>query len=574
VYIGSKIHPAGRRFGRLKKLRKKLRNFRFKTLFDIFLVSIRCVLNMGGGASSQASSSSGGAYKAADAPASPSKGGITKTTSIKKEELSTPKKEAPLVAIDPLQPDEKVVSNNKLKKMALGIQGYKDQQRDYDVTLNALDLNKTSHVEWSEPKPIFTPNRSAKEHSQLESKSSTPQLFSPGSSMMMSPAEKRKIKDAINSAEVSNNHSSSFSNMGPPRGTNSNSFYLPPNNIAVRPFPKDRLKASSDGDDHFQQNNPPVISGKQPLHHQQPNQFNNFPPNNNMSAGGPFQVPMKGHPGPGNGPAVMIAHAPLSHPPMGNVAPNNIMNNNRPGSSQFPLGPIAVPGSGMVPPMMAGLPVMNGPPNGPPIMGPRGMMMVMTPGGQHSPAPHHHLIPVTIMGPGPGNANIMQPPSSSSSTAIPPNNNNNSNLNNARPPTSAAPVPAVKETKNVKRNRVQLPQNMSHAKPTTGDWLNKRYFVNNYILLDTLGVGSYGEVRMCKERVTDKLFAIKIISKEFLKKKKGGKTSETYFEDIKREIAIMKKLLHPNVLRLYEVLDDPKVSSISFFLNSALIRFN
>ncbi len=59
--------------------------------------------------------------------------------------------------------------------------------------------------------------------------------------------------------------------------------------------------------------------------------------------------------------------------------------------------------------------------------------------------------------------------------------------------------------------------------------------------------------------MTDQLFAIKIISKDMLNKKKNGKTSETYFEDIKREIAIMKKLLHPNVLRLYEVLDDPKV---------------
>ena len=55
---------------------------------------------------------------------------------------------------------------------------------------------------------------------------------------------------------------------------------------------------------------------------------------------------------------------------------------------------------------------------------------------------------------------------------------------------------------------------------------------------------------------------IKIISKEMLKKKKGGHSSETYFEDIKREIAIMKKLLHPNVLRLFEVLDDPKVCSV------------
>ena len=44
-----------------------------------------------------------------------------------------------------------------------------------------------------------------------------------------------------------------------------------------------------------------------------------------------------------------------------------------------------------------------------------------------------------------------------------------------------------------------------------------------------------------------------------LAKKKGGASEESYFEDIKREIAIMKKLVHPNVLRLFEVLDDPNV---------------
>ncbi len=123
----------------------------------------------------------------------------------------------------------------------------------------------------------------------------------------------------------------------------------------------------------------------------------------------------------------------------------------------------------------------------------------------------------------------------------------------------------VKETTEVNRNKAQLPQALTHAKPTTGDWLKKRYIVNNYILLDVLGVGSYGEVRLCKDRTTDHLYAIKIFSKDMLRKKKGGST-ETYFEDVKREIAVMKKLLHPNVLRLYEVLDDPNVNKMYLIL--------
>lgn len=54
---------------------------------------------------------------------------------------------------------------------------------------------------------------------------------------------------------------------------------------------------------------------------------------------------------------------------------------------------------------------------------------------------------------------------------------------------------------------------------------------------------------------------MKIVSKDMLNKKKGGRSTETYMEDIKREIAIMKQLLHPNVLRLFEVLDDPNVNT-------------
>ena len=67
------------------------------------------------------------------------------------------------------------------------------------------------------------------------------------------------------------------------------------------------------------------------------------------------------------------------------------------------------------------------------------------------------------------------------------------------------------------------------------------------------------------------MYAIKIISRDLLKKKKHGHHSETFFEDIRREIAIMKKLLHPNVLRLYEVLDDSNVSIVIIIITALLL---
>lgn len=75
-----------------------------------------------------------------------------------------------------------------------------------------------------------------------------------------------------------------------------------------------------------------------------------------------------------------------------------------------------------------------------------------------------------------------------------PNSTGNSGASRPTPTSMATPLYEVKETNDVKRNRAKLPPTMIHAKPTTGDWLKKRYIVNNYILLDTLGTGSYGEV--------------------------------------------------------------------------------
>mmetsp|Transcript_7343 Transcript_7343/g.21671 ORF Transcript_7343/g.21671 Transcript_7343/m.21671 type:complete len:426 (-) Transcript_7343:429-1706(-) len=119
----------------------------------------------------------------------------------------------------------------------------------------------------------------------------------------------------------------------------------------------------------------------------------------------------------------------------------------------------------------------------------------------------------------------------------------------------------IKDTKRVKRKKAALPPSKPHADVVKGDWLTNRYVVNNYILLNQLGKGSYGEVRLCKEKITNKLFAIKAMDKKVLQKKVIGKSS-TSFDDVKREVEIMRKLRHENVVRLYEVMDDPNVNKL------------
>eukprot|EP00916_Digyalum_oweni_P005021 GHVL01008951.1.p1 GENE.GHVL01008951.1~~GHVL01008951.1.p1 ORF type:complete len:437 (+),score=80.77 GHVL01008951.1:607-1917(+) len=71
---------------------------------------------------------------------------------------------------------------------------------------------------------------------------------------------------------------------------------------------------------------------------------------------------------------------------------------------------------------------------------------------------------------------------------------------------------------------------------------------DKYTFIETIGSGTWGKVQICKENKTGALRAIKQIPKRFI-------------EDMNRyrqEILIMKKLDHPNIVRLYNTFEDDR----------------
>uniref|UniRef100_A0AC34F6H6 Protein kinase domain-containing protein n=1 Tax=Panagrolaimus sp. ES5 TaxID=591445 RepID=A0AC34F6H6_9BILA len=94
--------------------------------------------------------------------------------------------------------------------------------------------------------------------------------------------------------------------------------------------------------------------------------------------------------------------------------------------------------------------------------------------------------------------------------------------------------------------------------------------LNQYRLMEEIGQGSYGIVKLAYNEQDRNLYAMKVLDKIKLVKNfacfrpppaRKNKPSPSIYRNplqlVQREIAILKKLSHPNVVRLVEVLDDP-----------------
>ena len=74
---------------------------------------------------------------------------------------------------------------------------------------------------------------------------------------------------------------------------------------------------------------------------------------------------------------------------------------------------------------------------------------------------------------------------------------------------------------------------------------------------ELLGEGAFGKVYRCTDSKDDHAeYAVKILNKKFLRKKRVGRFGNM-LQTVQREVAIWKKLKHPHVVHLFEVINDP-----------------
>ncbi|KAH9204256.1 kinase-like domain-containing protein [Leptodontidium sp. 2 PMI_412] len=106
----------------------------------------------------------------------------------------------------------------------------------------------------------------------------------------------------------------------------------------------------------------------------------------------------------------------------------------------------------------------------------------------------------------------------------------------------------------------------THKAKVEQDSITGRKRINQYEIIDEIGRGTYSKVKLAQSlEKADYYVAIKIIPR-FSKKRRLGRVTASPEEKTKREIAILKKVRHPNIVGLLEIIDDPVLKKIYLVL--------
>ncbi|KAG8160130.1 hypothetical protein KVR01_009666 [Diaporthe batatas] len=103
----------------------------------------------------------------------------------------------------------------------------------------------------------------------------------------------------------------------------------------------------------------------------------------------------------------------------------------------------------------------------------------------------------------------------------------------------------------------------THVANIDRDFTTGRKIINHYEVIEEIGRGVHGKVKLARDLDVGQNVAIKIVPR-FSRKRRLGRITQNVspFEKSKREIAILKKIRHPNVVALLEVIDDPDYRKI------------
>lgn len=104
----------------------------------------------------------------------------------------------------------------------------------------------------------------------------------------------------------------------------------------------------------------------------------------------------------------------------------------------------------------------------------------------------------------------------------------------------------------------------THTVEVDRDVLTGNKLINEYEILEELGRGEHGKVKLGRHLQTGQNVAIKIVQR-YSKRRRLGKLGNPE-DKVKKEVAILKKARHPNVVSLLEVIDDPNQQKVYIVL--------
>ncbi|OAP54339.1 calcium/calmodulin-dependent protein kinase kinase [Fonsecaea erecta] len=126
-------------------------------------------------------------------------------------------------------------------------------------------------------------------------------------------------------------------------------------------------------------------------------------------------------------------------------------------------------------------------------------------------------------------------------------------------------VPSASSLSDVDRQPHHLqPPKETHTVEIDHDLFSGNKFVNNYEIIEEIGRGEHGKVKLGRDVERGTVVAVKIVPRYSGKRRLGRLGAPE--DRTKREVAILKKARHPNIVSLLEVIDDPNKNKVYLIL--------